>query len=64
MLKKILNWINDVLFIIAYASITTFAVIGLVPLGVYAIVLIATCSLILHIGVTRTLKRMEMEDEN
>lgn len=56
MLKNILESINDVLGIVAVTSGTALAVIGMVMLGAHAVVLIATCSLVLNIGLTIALR--------
>ena len=58
-MKKMLNIINQILGVIAYGSGMTLVVIGLSSwFSVLELVLIATCTAILHIGLSETLKRM------
>lgn len=59
-MKKILNIINQILGVIAYGSGMTLVVIGLSSgFSVLELVLIATCTAILNIGLSETLKRMD-----
>lgn len=59
-MKKILNFINSILGVIAYGSGMTLVVIGLSSgFSVLELVLIATCTAILHIGLSATLKNNE-----
>ena len=57
-MKKILNIIKEILFVIAYGSGMTLVVIGS-RFSVLELVLIATCAAILHIGLSKTLKNLE-----
>lgn len=58
-MKKILNVINQILGVIAFGSGMTLVVIELsYRFSVLELVLIATCSTILHIGLSKTLKRI------
>lgn len=63
MLKYILESINEVLSFIAVVSGIALSVIGIITLGTHAIALIATCSLILSIGVSITLKLMKKKED-
>ena len=59
-MKKILNFINSILGVIAYGSGMTLVVIGLSSaFSVLELVLIATCTTILNIGLSKTLKNLE-----
>jgi hypothetical protein len=59
-MKKILNIIKEILFVIAYGSGMTLVVIGLYSrFSVLELVLIATCAAILYIGLSMTLKNIE-----
>lgn len=59
-MKKILNIIKEILFVIAYGSGMTLVVIGLYSrFSVLELVLIATCAAILYIGLSKTLKNIE-----
>ena len=59
-MKKILNIINQILGVIAYGSGMTLVVIGLSSaFSVFELVLIATCTAILNIGLSKTLKNLE-----
>lgn len=59
-MKKILNIISQILFVIAYGSGMTLVVIGLSSgFSVLELVLIATCAAILNIGLSKTLKNLE-----
>jgi hypothetical protein len=59
-MKKILNIIKEILFVIAYGSGITLVVIGLSSgFSVLELVLIATCSTILNVGLSKTLKNLE-----
>lgn len=59
-MKKILNIIKEILFVIAYGSGMTLVVIGLSSgFSVLELVLIATCAAILYIGLSKTLKNIE-----
>lgn len=59
-MKKILNIINSILGVIAYGSGMTLVVIGLYSrFSVLELLLIATCSTILYIGLSKTLKNIE-----
>lgn len=56
-MKKILSIINQILGVIAYGSGMTLVVIGLSSgFSVLELVLIATCTAILNIGLSKTLK--------
>lgn len=58
-MKNILNFINSILGVISYGSGMTLVVIGLSSgFSVLELVLIATCTTILNIGLSETLKRM------
>lgn len=58
-MKKILNIINSILGVIVYGSGMILVVIGLSSgFSVLELVLIATCTAILYIGLSETLKRM------
>lgn len=58
-MEKILNIINQILFVIAYGSGMTLVVIGLSSgFSVLELVLIATCTAILNIGLSKTLKNL------
>lgn len=57
-MKKILNIINQILGVIAYGTGMTLVVIGLSSgFSVLELVLIATCTAVLNIGLSKTLKR-------
>lgn len=59
-MKKILNFINSILGVIAYGSGMTLVVIGLSSgFSVLELVIIATCTAILNIGLSEILKRMD-----
>lgn len=59
-MKKILNIINQILGVIAYGSGMTLVVIGLFSaFSVRELVLIATCTAILSVGLSNTLKNLE-----
>lgn len=59
-MKKILRIINSILGVIAYGSGMTLVVIGLSSgFSVLELVLIATCTAILNIGLSNTLKNLE-----
>ena len=59
-MKKILSIINQILGVIAYGSGMTLVVIGLSSgFSVLELVLIATCTAILNIGSSKTLKNLE-----
>ena len=59
-MKNILNFINSILGVIAYGSGMTLVVIGLSSgFSVLELVLIATCTAILNIGLSNTLKNLE-----
>lgn len=59
-MKKILNIIKEILGVIAYGSGMTLVVIGLSSgFSVLELVLIATCSTILNVGLSKTLKNLE-----
>ena len=59
-MKKILNIINQILGMIAYGSGMTLVVIGLSSgFSVLELVLIATCTTVLNIGLSKTLKNLE-----
>lgn len=59
-MKKILNIIKEILFVIAYGSGMTLVVIGLSSgFSVLELVLIATCAAILYIALSKTLKKLE-----
>jgi hypothetical protein len=59
-MKKILNIINQIFSVIAYGSGMTLVVIGLSSgFSVLELVLIATCTAILNIGLSNTLKNLE-----
>lgn len=63
-MKKILNIINQILGMIAYGSGMTLVVIGLSSgFSALELVLIATCTAILYIGLSETLKRMNNKQE-
>ncbi len=63
-MKKILNIINQILGVIAYGSGMTLVVIGLSSgFSVLELVLITTCTAILNIGLSETLKRMDNKQE-
>ena len=63
-MKNILNFINSILGVISYGSGMTLVVIGLSSgFSVLELVLIATCTAILHIGLSETLKRMNNKQE-
>lgn len=63
-MKKILNIINQILGVIAYGSGMTLIVIGLSSeFSVLELVLITTCTAILIIGLSETLKRMDNKIE-
>lgn len=59
-MKKILNIIKEILGVIAYGSGMTLVVIELYyRFSVIELVLIATCTAILYIGLSMTLKNIE-----
>lgn len=59
-MKNILNFINSILGVIAYGSGMTLVVIGLSSgFSVLELILIATCTAILNIGLSNTLKNLE-----
>ena len=59
-MKKILNIINQIFSVIAYGSGMTLVVIGLSSgFSVLELVLIATCTAILNIGLSNTLNKLE-----
>ena len=59
-MKKILNIINQIFSVIAYGSGMTLVVIGLSSgFSVLELVLIVTCTAILNIGLSNTLKNLE-----
>lgn len=58
MLKNILEGANEVLSFIAVVSGIALAIIIIFSLGVRAIALISTCSLVLSIGISYTLKKI------
>lgn len=59
-MKKILNIINSILSVIAYGSGITLVVIGLSSgFSVLELVLIATCTTILKVGLSKTLKNID-----
>lgn len=58
MLKNILEGANEVLSFIAVVSGIALAIIIMFSLGVRAIALISTCSLVLSIGISYTLKKI------
>lgn len=59
-MKKILNIINQILGMIAYGSGMTLVVIGLSSgFSALELVLIATCTTVLNIGLSNTLKNLE-----
>lgn len=59
-MKKILSIINKILGVIAYGSGMTLVVIGLSSgFSVLELVLIATCTAILNIGLSKTLKNLD-----
>lgn len=59
-MKNILNFINSILGVISYGSGMTLVVIGLSSgFSVLELVLIATCTAILNIGLSNTLKNLE-----
>lgn len=59
-MKKILNITKEILGLIAYGSGMTLVVIELYyRFSVIELVLIATCSTILYIGLSKTLKNLE-----
>jgi hypothetical protein len=59
-MKKILNIIKEILFVIAYGSGITLVVIGLSSgFSILELALIATCSTILNVGLSKTLKNLE-----
>ena len=59
-MKKILNIIKEILGVIAYGSGITLVVIEMYyRFSVLELVLIATCSTILNIGLSKTLKNLE-----
>lgn len=59
-MKRTLNIIKEILFVIAYGSGMTLVVIGLYSrFSVLELVLIATCAAILYIGLSKTLKNIE-----
>lgn len=59
-MKKILNIINSILGVIAYGSGMTLVMIELYyRFSVLELLLIATCSTILYIGLSKTLKNIE-----
>lgn len=59
-MKKILNIIKEILFVIAYGSGITLVVIGLSSgFSILELALIATCAAILYIGLSKTLKNIE-----
>ena len=63
-MKKILNIINQILGMIAYGSGMTLVVIGLSSgFSVLELALIATCTAILSVGLSETLKRMDSKIE-
>lgn len=63
-MKKMLNIINQILGMIAYGSGMTLVVIGLSSgFSVLELVLIATCTAILSVGLSETLKRMDSKIE-
>lgn len=63
-MKKILNIINQILGMIAYGSGMTLVVIGLSSgFSVLELVLITTCTAILSVGLSETLKRMDSKIE-
>ena len=63
-MKKILNIINQIFSVIAYGSGMTLVVIGLSSgFSVLELVLIATCTAILNIGLSNTLKNLEEDYE-
>lgn len=59
-MKKILNIIKEILGVIAYGSGMTLVMIELYyRFSVLELLLIATCSTILYIGLSKTLKNLE-----
>lgn len=59
-MKNILNIINQILGVIAHGSGITLVVIGLSSgFSVLELVLIATCTAILNIGLSKALKNIE-----
>lgn len=56
MLKNLLEGANEVLSFIAVVSGIALAIIIMFSLGVRTIALISTCSLVLSIGISYTLK--------
>lgn len=59
-MKRTLNIIKEILFVIAYGSGMTLVVIGLYSrFSVLELVLIATCAAILYIGLSKTLKNID-----
>lgn len=58
MLKNILEGANEVLSFIAVVSGIALAIIIMFSLGVRTIALISTCSLVLSIGISYTLKKI------
>lgn len=59
-MKKILNIIKEILGVIAYGSGVTLVMIELYyRFSVLELLLIATCSTILYIGLSKTLKNLE-----
>lgn len=63
MLKNVLESINDALSFIALVSGIALSVIGILTLGTHAVVLIATCSLVLGVGLSITLKLMNKKEK-
>lgn len=64
MLKNILEGANEVLSFIAVVSGIALAIIIMFSLGVRAIALISTCSLVLSIGISYTLKKINKRKDN
>lgn len=61
-MKKILKTINQILGVIAFGSVMTLVVVGLYSgFSLLELVLIVTCTAILNMGLSATLKRMERD---
>jgi presenilin-like A22 family membrane protease len=64
MLKNILEGANEVLSFIAVVSGIALAIIIMFSLGVRTIALISTCSLVLSIGISYTLKKINKQKDS
>ena len=64
MIKNILESVNEVVSFIAVISGTALFIIGIFSLGIHTIALIATCSFVLSIGISYTLKMINKQKDN